>query len=57
MNPHNPALPKPLPNGNFDAIAFSRASLARRLILDPRPPDSIVGLSDLTTDIFHARRV
>ncbi len=31
-----PPLPKRLPNGNFDAIAFSRASLARKLILDRR---------------------
>jgi hypothetical protein len=25
-----PILPKPLPNGNYDAIAYARASLARR---------------------------
>jgi transcriptional regulator with XRE-family HTH domain len=31
-----PPLPKPLPNGNYDAEAFSRASLARKLILDRR---------------------
>jgi DNA-binding XRE family transcriptional regulator len=31
-----PPLPKPLANGNFDAVAFSRASLARKLILDRR---------------------
>jgi DNA-binding XRE family transcriptional regulator len=31
-----PPLPKPLANGNYDAIAFARASLARRLILDRR---------------------
>jgi DNA-binding XRE family transcriptional regulator len=31
-----PPLPKPLVNGNFDAVAFSRASLARKLILDRR---------------------
>jgi DNA-binding XRE family transcriptional regulator len=31
-----PPLPKPLANGNYDAVAFARASLARRLILDRR---------------------
>jgi DNA-binding XRE family transcriptional regulator len=31
-----PTLPKPLANGNFDAIAFARASLARKMILDRR---------------------
>ena len=31
-----PPLPKPLPNGNFDAIAFARASLARKLIMERR---------------------
>lgn len=31
-----PALPKPLANGNFDAIAFARASLARKLIMERR---------------------
>jgi DNA-binding XRE family transcriptional regulator len=31
-----PPLPKPLANGNYDALAFSRASLARRIILDRR---------------------
>lgn len=31
-----PALPKPLPNGNFDAVAFARASLARKLIMERR---------------------
>ena len=29
-------LPNPLPNGNFDAIAFARASLARKLIMERR---------------------
>ncbi len=31
-----PPLPKPLANGNYDAVAFSRASLARKMILDRR---------------------
>ena len=31
-----PPLPKPLANGNYEAVAFARASLARRLILDRR---------------------
>jgi DNA-binding XRE family transcriptional regulator len=31
-----PPLPKPLANGNYDAVAFSRASLARKLIVDRR---------------------
>jgi ribosome-binding protein aMBF1 (putative translation factor) len=31
-----PPLPKALPNGNYDAIAYARASLARKLIRDRR---------------------
>jgi ribosome-binding protein aMBF1 (putative translation factor) len=31
-----PPLPKPLPNGNYDAVAYARASLARKLIRDRR---------------------
>ena len=34
--PKLPSLPKPLPNGNYDAIAYARASLARKLIRDRR---------------------
>jgi ribosome-binding protein aMBF1 (putative translation factor) len=29
-----PPLPKPLANGNYDAVAYARASLARKLIRD-----------------------
>lgn len=31
-----PPLPKPLANGNYDAVAFARASLARKLIMERR---------------------
>src|SRR5262245_35348016 len=31
-----PPLPKPLKNGNYDAIAYARASLARKIIRDRR---------------------
>jgi DNA-binding XRE family transcriptional regulator len=31
-----PPLPKPLPNGNYPAIEYARASLARKLIRDRR---------------------
>ena len=34
--PDLPPLPKPLPDGNYDAIAYARASLARKLILSRR---------------------
>lgn len=34
--PDLPPLPKSLPNGNYDAIAYARASLARKLILSRR---------------------
>ena len=33
---HLPSLPKPLPSGNYDAVAYARASLARKLIRDRR---------------------
>jgi len=31
-----PELPKPLANGNYDAIQYARVSLARKLIRDRR---------------------
>jgi len=34
--PDLPPLPKPLPNGNFPAVPYARASLARKLIRDRR---------------------
>jgi ribosome-binding protein aMBF1 (putative translation factor) len=34
--PPLPPLPKPLKNGNYDAIAYARASLARKIIRDRR---------------------